>query len=411
MRVLVAGDRGYIGSVLVPLFMAAGHEVVGLDAGWYDGCDFGPQPGGYESRTGDIRDDSPEDLAGFDAVVNLAAISNDPVGHLNPDATYSVNAHGAAHLRGGRRDGRRAALPLLVVVQLYGAAGDGAVTEDSDVQPGDPLRREQGDGRAADRTLADDGFSPTYLRNATAYGSPRLRADIVVNNLPGAALTRARYGCRATAAPGAARPRRGHRPGVPGGAGGRPRGRPRPGVQRRSRRGRRADPHVAEAVPSARGPGHLRRRRLARQARLPGRLREDLPSAQPSSSRRGRWLAASTSSRTGCSSKGSPPTTSRVPATSGSSASSSSRRRVAWTTSCGSCAWRPGEPRAADSRPRPRRRPPARHAAADGAPLPGMSEPHRSGGPRDPGGALRSDAPPAGGDSFGHPGLRLDGAR
>ena len=92
MRIFVAGDRGYIGAVLVPMLLDAGHEVVGLDAGWYDGCDFGPPLTGYESRTGDIRDQRPEDLAGFDAVVNLAAISNDPVGHLNPDATYSVNA-------------------------------------------------------------------------------------------------------------------------------------------------------------------------------------------------------------------------------------------------------------------------------------------------------------------------------
>src|SRR5262249_53893755 len=83
MKVLVSGDRGYIGAVLVPLFGKAGHEVVGLDIGWYDGCDFGPYTLDYESRTGDIRDQRPEDLAGFDAVINLAAISNDPVGHLN----------------------------------------------------------------------------------------------------------------------------------------------------------------------------------------------------------------------------------------------------------------------------------------------------------------------------------------
>ena len=117
MRVLVAGDRGYIGRVLVPMLLAAGHEVVGLDAGWYDGCDFGAQPRGYESRTGDIRDQRPEDLAGFDAVVNLAAISNDPVGHLNPDATYSVNAHGAAHLAQVAREAGVTALRLLVLVQ------------------------------------------------------------------------------------------------------------------------------------------------------------------------------------------------------------------------------------------------------------------------------------------------------
>ena len=104
MRVLVDGDRGYIGAVLVPLLMEAGHEVEGLDAGWYDGCDFGEQPGGYLSRTGDVRAAEPSDLAGFDAVVHLAAISNDPVGHLNPEATYSVNADwGGAHGAGGER--------------------------------------------------------------------------------------------------------------------------------------------------------------------------------------------------------------------------------------------------------------------------------------------------------------------
>src|SRR4029453_8978918 len=106
MRVLVDGDRGYIGSVLVPLFVAAGHEVVGLDAGWYDGCDFGPVPHEYEQRTGDIRDARAEDLVGFDAVVPLAANSNDPVGHLNPEATYSVNAHGAAHMAAAVKEAR-----------------------------------------------------------------------------------------------------------------------------------------------------------------------------------------------------------------------------------------------------------------------------------------------------------------
>ena len=98
MRVLVAGDRGYIGAVLVPFLGAAGHEVVGLDVGWYDGCDFGVQPAGYEQRTGDIRDVTPEDVEGFDAIIHLAAISNDPIGHLNPEATYGVNAHGAVHM-------------------------------------------------------------------------------------------------------------------------------------------------------------------------------------------------------------------------------------------------------------------------------------------------------------------------
>jgi nucleoside-diphosphate-sugar epimerase len=190
MRVLVAGDRGYIGAVLVPMLRAAGHEVVGLDTGWYDGCDFGPQPRGYESRTGDIRDQRPADLAGFEAVVNLAAISNDPFGHLNPDATYSVNDHGAAHLAKVARDAGVSRYLFSSSCSLYGAGGGEAVKEDGEFNPVTPYGVSKVMAERRISAYADQHFSPTHLRTATAYGSsPRLRADIVVNNLTGAALT------------------------------------------------------------------------------------------------------------------------------------------------------------------------------------------------------------------------------
>lgn len=191
MRVLVTGDRGYIGAVLVPFIQAAGHDVAGLDAGWYDGCDFGPAPTEIKTSTADIREVTAADLVGFDAVMHLAAISNDPIGHLNPAATYSVNAGGAIHAAAMAKSAGVPRFLFSSSCSLYGAAGDGPVAEDAAFHPVTPYGESKVLAEQGISALADDTFSPTYLRNATAYGSsPRLRADIVVNNLTGTAFTR-----------------------------------------------------------------------------------------------------------------------------------------------------------------------------------------------------------------------------
>jgi nucleoside-diphosphate-sugar epimerase len=191
MRVLVAGDRGYIGGVLVPFLRNAGHEVDGLDVGLYEGCDFrgGPEPIG-DRKPRDMRDVRPEELRGYDAVVCLAALSNDPLGHLNRDATYSVNLDGTIRLAEAAKAAGIERFAFASSCSLYGAAGSDAVGEDAEMFPVTPYGETKALAEEELSKLAGDDFSPTYLRNATAYGaSPRLRLDIVVNNLTGIAMT------------------------------------------------------------------------------------------------------------------------------------------------------------------------------------------------------------------------------
>ena len=191
MRVLVAGDRGYIGAVLVPFLRAAGHQVDGFDLGLYEGCDFGRGPEDIGRRPPrDMRDAVPGELADYDAVACFAALSNDPLGHLNPAATFSVNLDGTLRLASAAKAAGVGRFVFASSCSLYGAAGSAGVAEDAELEPVTPYGETKVMAERELSRLADEDFSPTYLRNATAYGvSPRLRLDIVVNNLTAVAMT------------------------------------------------------------------------------------------------------------------------------------------------------------------------------------------------------------------------------
>lgn len=190
MRVLVTGHQGYLGSVLVPMLTAAGHDVVGLDTGWYADGTLGPAPAEVKAYQVDLRDVTEEHCAGFDAVVHLAAICNDPVGNLDPELTYEINHRATVRLA---EAARRAGVPRFLFsssCSLYGAGDTGAgLTEQASMAPVTPYGESKVLAERDLLPLADDRFCPVFLRNATAYGfSPRLRGDLVVNDLVGHAL-------------------------------------------------------------------------------------------------------------------------------------------------------------------------------------------------------------------------------
>jgi nucleoside-diphosphate-sugar epimerase len=194
VRVLVTGHDGYIGSVLAPILHDRGHDVAGLDTYLYEGCDLFEAERPAETLRMDVRDVRPRDLEGFDAIVHLAALSNDPLGNLDPSLTSEINFEATVALAEHARAAGVERFVFASSCSMYGTAStDAPVNEEAALMPLTAYAESKVRSEEALARLAGDGFSPVFMRNATVYGaSPRLRIDLVLNNLVGWAFTTGR---------------------------------------------------------------------------------------------------------------------------------------------------------------------------------------------------------------------------
>ena len=184
MKILVTGHKGFIGTVMVPLLLEEGFDVTGIDTDLYRYCTYGDEPLEVPSINKDVRDVEKEDLEGFDAIVHLAALSNDPLGNINPELTYDINYRASVRLAEMAREVGVKRFLFASSCSMYGKAGEDVLDETAEFNPVTPYAKSKVLVERDVSAMATDGFSPVFLRNATAYGvSPRIRFDLVINNL------------------------------------------------------------------------------------------------------------------------------------------------------------------------------------------------------------------------------------